>query len=100
VSATGKTLVRLSLVLLFLFFVAAGGCAAAPAQEMSNARQAIAVAEEAGAGATSAELLQQARDLLVSAEEKLQRHNFIGARTDATNARLKAVEALERTQAK
>lgn len=73
-------------------------CASAPVQEMSNARQAIAAAEDAGANEAESALMNEARMLLTSAEAKLQRQNYIGARIDATNARLKAVEALERTQ--
>jgi hypothetical protein len=80
--------------------MAASGCATPPVQEMSNARQAIAAAEDAGAEAAAAPLLAEARALLASAETKLQRENYIGARLDATSARIKAVEALERTQQK
>jgi hypothetical protein len=91
--------VRLALVLSSWWLVLVlCGCAAAPVQEMSNARQAIAAAEDAGAAAEEAVLMDEARALLASAETKLQRQNYIGARIDATNARLKAVEALERTQ--
>jgi hypothetical protein len=75
-------------------------CADAPVQEMSNARQAIAAADEAGAQAVAAPLMAEARALLTSAEGKLERHNYVGARMDATNARLKAVEALDRTKKK
>ena len=67
---------------------------------MSNARQAIAAADEAGAEQVAAPLMAEARALLASAETKLERHNYVGARADATNARLKAVEALDRTKKK
>jgi hypothetical protein len=80
-----------------LIGLATAGCANAPVQEMSNARQAIAAAEEAGAATTASPLLEEARALLSSAEAKLQRHNYIGARLDATNARQKAVQALARS---
>ncbi len=49
------------------------GCATAPVQEMSDARQAIQAAEEAGAAEYAPEALQDARRLLTSAERKLQR---------------------------
>jgi hypothetical protein len=93
--------VRMALVLLSCWIgLGTAGCANAPVQEMSNARQAIAAAEDAGATAAESPLLQEARALLSSAEVKLQRHNYIGARMDATNARLKAVQALERSDDK
>jgi hypothetical protein len=93
--------VRTTLVLLLCSIgVSLISCANAPVQEMSNARQAIAAAEDAGPTETAAPLLSEARALMTSAEEKLQRHNYLGARMDATNARLKAVEALEKTQKK
>jgi hypothetical protein len=80
--------------------LATAGCATPPVQEMSNARQAIAAAEEAGADKAAGPLLAEARALLASAETKLQRENYVGARLDAASARIKAVEALERTQHK
>jgi hypothetical protein len=93
--------VRIALVLLSCFLsIGLFACANAPVQEMSNARQAIAAADEAGAQAVAAPLMAEARALLMSAEEKLERHNYVGARMDATNARLKAVEALDQTKKK
>lgn len=91
--------VRTTLMLLLCSIgISLISCASAPVQEMSNARQAIAAAEDAGATSTPGSVMAEARSLMASAEEKLQRHNYRGARMDATNARLKAVEALERTQ--
>jgi hypothetical protein len=96
-----RSRVRLAAVLLSCSLaVLASGCATPPVQEMSNARQAITAAEEAGAEEAAAPLLAEARALLASAEAKLQRENYIGARLDATSARIKAVEALEHTQQK
>ena len=92
---------RIALVLLSCFLsIGLFACASAPVQEMSNARQAIAAADEAGAEQVAAPLMAEARALLASAEAKLERHNYVGARTDATNARLKAVEALDQTKKK
>jgi hypothetical protein len=93
--------VRIALVLLSCF-LSSGlfACASAPVQEMSNARQAIAAADEAGAQTVAAPLMAEARALLTSAEDKLERHNYVGARMDATNARLKAVEALDQAKKK
>ncbi len=69
-------------------------CASAPVQEMSDARQAIQAAEEAGAAAYAPEALQDAKRLLTSAERKLQREAFQSARIDAREARRRATEAL------
>jgi hypothetical protein len=88
------------LLLSCLLSIGVGACASAPVQEMSNARQAIAAADEAGAEAVAGTLMAEARALLASAEHKLERHNYVGARMDAENARLKAVEALDQTKKK
>jgi len=71
-----------------------GGCAGAPVQEMSDARQAIQAAEEAGAAEVAPETLQDAKRLLTSAERKLQREAYGAARADAREARRLASEAL------
>jgi len=71
-----------------------GGCAGAPVQEMSDARQAIQAAEEAGAGEVVPGTLQDAKRLLTSAERKLQREAYGAARADAREARRLATEAL------
>lgn len=69
-------------------------CAGAPVQEMSDARQAIQAAEEAGAGDHAPGLLQQARFSLDAAEAKLEKKAYNGARRDAREARRRAAEAL------
>ncbi len=74
-------------------------CASAPVQEMSDARQAIHAAEEAGAAAVAADALRDARRLLASAEQKLQRQAYSGARVDAREARRRAAEALRMARA-
>lgn len=74
------------------------GCSVAPVQEMSNARQALAAAEQAGAGEYAAESLQRARYLLDSAEEKLARHLFEQARKDANSAKAEALLAKRITE--
>lgn len=73
-------------------------CATAPVQEMSNARQAVSAAEEAGASEHAPESLGAARALLTSAERKLEDGNFRGARLDAVDAKTHAVEALQNTR--
>jgi hypothetical protein len=69
------------------------GCAGAPVQEMSNARQAVKAAERAGATTAAPELMAEARVRLKSAESHLRRGEYRDARDDAELARAKAVEA-------
>ena len=69
------------------------GCAGAPVQEMSNARQAVRAAEHAGATAAAPEVMGEARQLLKSAEGNLRRGDYRAARDEAELARTKAVEA-------
>jgi hypothetical protein len=83
--------------LLALLIVAA--CASAPVQEMSDARQAIQAAEEAGAAQHAPEELEDAKALLSSAERKLQKAAYNGARNDAREARRRAAEALDAARA-
>lgn len=66
-----------------------------PVQEMSDARQAIAAVHQTEGSERSADLLAQARTLLESAEAKLRRRAYNGAKVDAVEARKKAVEALQ-----
>lgn len=74
------------------------GCAAAPpVQEMSDARQAIAAAREAGADRLAADRLAEAQALLASAEEYLAWANASGywsARRAAISAKETAFDAL------
>ena len=88
---------RIILPLLLAFALLSGavvsGCAGAPVQEMSNARQAVRAAEHAGAAATAPEVFDEARQLLKSAESLLRRGDYRSARDQAELARTKAVEA-------
>jgi hypothetical protein len=61
---------------------------------MSDARQAINAATEAGAEQHAPGLLQQARNSLAAAEQKLEKRAYNGARRDAREARTRAAEAL------
>jgi len=70
------------------------GCVSAPVQEMSDARQAVSAAEAAGAAALAPRSLQQARVLLASAQEALDRKRFSEARRDAREAKKHALQAL------
>jgi hypothetical protein len=80
-------------------FVLLAACASAPVQEMSDARQAIQAAEEAGAATLAPDALRDAKRLLTSAERKLQREAYASARQDARESRRKAAEALEAARA-
>ncbi len=73
-------------------------CATAPVQEMSDARQAIRAAREAGAGKDSPQQLAAAEALLSRAESSLSSRQFRTARRYAIDAKLKAVDALGVTQ--
>jgi hypothetical protein len=71
-----------------------------PVQEMSDARQAIAVAKEAGAADLAAFHLKAAERYLKSAEENLGQHAFVQARRDANQAKMKALDALKQSEVK
>lgn len=82
------------LAALFATMIMATACETAPpVQEMSDARQAIAVAREAGAEAHAAAELFAAEQYLESAEKKLNDQRFADARRDALQAKLKAQDA-------
>jgi len=75
------------------------GCVAAPVQEMSDARQAINAAAEAGAATYSSAELREARRLLGIAEGSLDRGDYSTARHYAVSARKTARQAREQAQA-
>jgi len=77
-----------------LVALSVAACAGAPVQEMSNARQAIRAARDAGAAKTAPQTLNEAQTLLDRAEGNLQRREYRDARRDAVAARDKASEAL------
>jgi hypothetical protein len=66
---------------------------------MSDARQAIAVAIEAGAEERASIHLKAAEFYLESAEEKLSARKFHEARVDARQAKAKALDALREAEA-
>jgi len=76
---------------MLLFACSAGP----PVQEMSDARQAIAAAREAGAENLAAEDLRAAEAFLDSAQRNLSERAYSSARRDATLAKEKARKALE-----
>ena len=71
---------------------------APPVQEMSDARQAIAVAKEAGAADLAAFHLRAAEKYLASAEQKLSERAYSQARRDAKQAKMKALDALKASE--
>lgn len=79
--------------LAVLSLVLAVGCATAPTQEMSDARQAIQAARDAGAAKHAPDALGSAEQLLGSAENSIEGGNYDGAREDAVAAKMKAVSA-------
>jgi hypothetical protein len=93
---------RSLLVFLRIFvplFLGLSACAGnPPVQEMSDARQAIAAAEEADAGELAPQSLNEARRYLDEAQRQLQDEAFEPARMNAVRARNRAVRAIEVSQ--
>jgi len=83
---------------LFAFLVLLSACATAPpVQEMSDARQAIAAARQAGAEEYAADQLKEAEAMLAAAEGYLQSgssNGYWSARRAALNAKDTALDAL------
>lgn len=65
-----------------------------PVQEMSDARQAIAVAREAGAEELASDELREAEASLQRAEDSISRKSYAAARRDALSAKESALDAL------
>ena len=85
-------------VLIAALLVAAG-CESMPVQEMSDARQAIMAAREAGAEEHATESLLAAEASLHSAEKYLNARNYAIARREALDAKSKAIDALRLSEA-
>ena len=86
--------ILLLITALFATLLLATACETGPpVQEMSDARQAIAVAREAGAESHAAAELFAAEEFLQSAEQKLSDEEFSDARHDALHAKSKAQDA-------
>ncbi|MFK7887802.1 MAG: hypothetical protein AB8G16_13160 [Gammaproteobacteria bacterium] len=81
-----------------------GGCVrtAPPVQEMSDARQAVAAAREAGADRLAPQVFRRSLSLLGSAENTLARRRYKQARDQALASRRLAIEAMQKasTQAR
>jgi uncharacterized protein HemX len=74
--------------------LATAGCAGVPVQALSDTRQTIRAAENAGAERAAPEQLAAARDGLRRAEDLLKQREYRAARREAETAHAHAVEAL------
>lgn len=81
-------------LLIVIVLIAAGCGTAPPVQEMSDARQAIAAAKEAGAEQSAAADFRAAEAFLDSAQRKLSERLYAQARRDALLAKARAHDAL------
>ena len=86
-------------VLLFATFLVAAACQTAPpVQEMSDARQAIMAARNAGAAEKAPEDLRAAEEHEQEAKDLLSQKAYIRARRQAILARSRALDALRRSK--
>jgi outer membrane murein-binding lipoprotein Lpp len=85
-------MLRLFAVIVCVAWLA--GCASAPVQEMSDARQAIAAASAAGATPASSPDFYAAQAAITRAEFHLQAQEFTRARLAANEAKRHAAAAL------
>jgi hypothetical protein len=85
-------------LLVGVILLAAACSVGPPVQEMSDARQAISAAREAGASDVAPTELRAAEDYLDSALRNLSRKEYRLARDDALEAKNKAVAALATTE--
>ncbi len=86
------SVLRVAGLAIFALIVAVG-CATAPTQEMSDARQAIQSARDAGAQKHAPEVLGSAEGLLAKAEQAIDDNQYEDARSDAVAAKKEAVKA-------
>jgi hypothetical protein len=89
----------LRFIAVFVGVVCLIGCAGAPVQEMSDARQAIAAARGAGATAATSPDLYAAEAAIARAETHLQAQEFTRARLAALEAKRHAADALAKANA-
>ncbi len=95
----GGTVGRLGRGIIVAVFALLYACGTGPpVQEMSDARQAIAAAREAGAADRAAEDLLAAEAYLDSAQRSLSERAYVSARRDAMLAKEKARRALSTSE--
>ena len=79
-----------------MVILAVGGCVTAPPiQEMSDARQAIAAAEQADAARYAPAPLGDAQRFIAEAEQQIRAESYALARNSALRAKNRAVQALQ-----
>ncbi|HED15641.1 MAG TPA: DUF4398 domain-containing protein [Gammaproteobacteria bacterium] len=84
-----------ALLIVLLAVAGLAGCGVAPVQEMSDARQAVRAAHDAGAEQKVPELYNQAETLLDKAVQELDEGDYDQARKAAVSAKKAALDALE-----
>ena len=82
-------------LVLSILVVALAGCASAPVQEMSDARQAISAARAAGGERYTPETLEEAERLINRASHELSLGRYNLARSAALSAKQRAMSARE-----
>lgn len=93
-----RSFLKIFSILAILLCVVTACETAPPVQEMSDARQAIAVARDAGAADLAAAELAEAERYLQSAEQKLNQQAYREARQDALAAKSRALAALKMSE--
>ena len=94
-----KSLSRILQIAVIAVIVNIAACESSPpVQEMSDARQAIAVAKRAGAEELAPYHLASAEEYLASAKEANNERAYSRARRDAKQARMKALDALREAE--
>ena len=88
----------LRFIAVFLGIACLAGCAGAPVQEMSDARQAIAAARVAGATDSTSPDYYAAEAAIARAEKHLEAQEYTRARLAAMEAKSHAREALAGVQ--
>jgi outer membrane murein-binding lipoprotein Lpp len=89
----------LRLLAVFIGVACLAGCASAPVQEMSDARQALAAAQAAGATSATSPDFSAAQAAIGRAESHLQAQEFTRARLAAMEAKRHAAAALANANA-
>ncbi len=85
--------------LFFVALLATAACQTAPpVQEMSDARQAIMAAKEAGAAEKAPDDLKAAEEHEQAAEDALNEKAYLRARRHAVLAKSRALDALRRSK--
>jgi hypothetical protein len=91
-------LIQRPAVYLILLGLLQVGCAGAPVQEMSDARQSIQAAKVVSKGAESDKHLKTAESLLLKAQVALEAGDYGTARKNANEARELAIRVQQQAQ--